>query len=718
MPTDDETMLPEINIAELEDAADDTIVVRPTFRNGGLKEKVHELRKSNLGREILRQHSRNGRHAYSGSDRPFVFWDGEGFTDTRGQHHYILFGCGPDKFVASPSLGSLECMQLMLKVESENPEAIHVGFAFKYDAERILIDVPRKIMERVHKENHAFFGRYRIEYFPGKWLMITGPYNGRKVTCKIWDIFGFFQQSFVAALRSLFPDPEYADEFNEIEKGKKHRSNFNYGELDTMIKPYWESELKWGVRVIDHLRKLLYEADIKISMWHGPGAIANYLFKSNGIIAHKDETVPVHIANAAQFAFAGGRFEPFKLGRSRCKIYVYDLNSAHPSGMAKLPSLNGAKWLPVSNPGEVSKVGIYRVTYNFFGAMPFHESSLLMPQPFFHRDQSSLVSFPSNVQTWIWSPELYAFLRTMPNAMKMITIHEAWELQHDESVQPFAFINEMYEKRQYYKSRGEHVQMAYKLGLNSLFGKTAQRVGWNESERRIPQWHQLEWAGLITSNTRALLWDAIIQAAKLDALVSVDTDAVFSTEPLDLPISNKLGEWDYEVYEDMVYLQNGIYWLLRKDGTWKSKYRGLDPDSLTVDTALDWFRETDINIPFYSDGEFSPSAYQRWRQLQITGRTTRFVGSKAAFHGDELRRGNWYTEPRTVNVGTMGKRLHFAQCCRACLSGVTGDNGFHDLTLAGPSPIGGPVSFPHFIPWRDLKGGAPWEDLQDQMYFT
>ena len=401
--------------------------------------------------------------------------------------------------------------------------------------------------------------------------------------------------------------------------------------------------------------------------------------------------------------------------------------------MKKLPSLRG-QWHKVSKPGEISDVGIYRVSFDAFGGGEvLYDERLVWPQPVPHRDGKSLVSYPAQVSTWLWSPELYA-IRQHGVMQGKLKIYEGWELEYDSSHRPFDFIGDMYQQRLHYKRTGEHVQMAYKLGLNSLFGKTAQRVGWTEEKRKIPEWHQLEWAGLITSNTRALLWEAIMLAARKGALVSVDTDAVFSTEPLDLPLGDQLGQWDYKVYDDMVYVQNGIYWLL-KDGKWKQKFRGLDPDSLTVEQAIKWFASTNLRVPNpYTQVAKAlgtgisrdtrrggdPMMYAWENNLKIEGTTTRFVGSKAAFAGDESRRCRWETGPRIINVGTEGKRLHFWERCHKCLQGdVYADSGFHDLTLPAPAPLGGQLSYPHFIPWKVLeRKGTPWQDLQDERYYT
>jgi hypothetical protein len=718
-------MIPDMVLDDLEEC--DVNIPTKTYRNGGLDAPVAELRKTELGKEILREQGRKDKNVYRSSDgmRPFNFWDGEGVTTEDGVHHYILFGAESGHLIQGEHLTTIPCLNLMLECETDNPEAYHVGFAFKYDVEMILRDVGESFMVQLHKNNVVHWCGYRIEYYPGKWFQVSK----KKVSCKIWDLFGFFQQSFVSALRALFGEHK---DFDEILAGKDSRSGFQYNQLETLIKPYWKNELRWGNKVAERLRELLYAADLRITWWHGPGAVASFLMKKHGIAQYKNDAIQSEVADAAQYAFTAGRFEAFRLGRANCKVYVTDINSAHPSGMAELPSLTG-EWYRVNRPGEHSNIGIYLVSFDAFGGQePLYDQRLLFPQPISHRDNHSLVSFPAQVKNWIWYPELRALQKHGVMTGKL-RIHYGYELDYNPNVKPFEHIYDLYEKRQHYKSIGEHVQMAYKLALNSEFGKTAQRVGWKEKEGKIPQWHQLEWAGMITSNTRALLWGAIMEAAQKGSLISVDTDAVFSTVPLNLPMSNKIGEWDYKVYDDMVYLQNGIYWLL-KDGKWKQKFRGLDPDSLTVDDALRWFAKTDLAVPnpytvvcnAIAEGKNyqrprggDPQLYE-WEHLKVEGRTTRFIGSKAAFAGDGSKRCKWMTEPRIVHVGTEGKRLHFRERCKACQQGLSGADSFHELTLPAHRPHNGEImSKPHFIPWRLMtEGAAPWADMQDEMFYS
>ena len=666
-----------------------------------LTENVAKLRKTGEGLDLLIKMGRSVRNSSGNPEtRPFIAWDGEGITvlrNDRKRHDYVLFGASDGTETRAPEgrgLSTIECFETMIRSAESSPAAIHVAFAFGYDAEKILKDISPATMAILHKNGRIRWDVYSIQYFKGKWLTVSRDgKDGKRIVCKIWDLFGFFQTSFVNSLRMLFGQNE---EFDQIEYGKKHRESFAWHEMDDLIVPYWKSELDWMVKIADYLRTLLYRAGLKITSWHGPGAIASYIFQSKGIAKYK-AVCPAPVREAAQYAFSGGRFEPFKVGRANRRIYVYDINSAHPTGMAQLPDLSHNDWRHVDEHSADplhTHYGVYRITY--FGVLNANDRREV--HPFFCRHKDGTVSWPRNVTGWYWAPEVKAAILS---GHEKIIIHEGWELR-DNGIRPFEYIHDMYAQRQIWKAPEtyEPAQLALKLGLNSQFGKCAQRVGWNRKDRTPPKWHQLENAGWITSYTRSLLWPAIVQARAKDSLVSVDTDAVFSTEPLQLDEGEGLGQWDYNVYEDMIYLQSGIYFLKTADGKWKPKFRGLDPDSISVDQVIEYFDNLNFDVPFGEDLE----------KFMLEGSTTRFISCRQASQFKEFElRGQWVTSPRKVNIGTKGKRVHFNNHCTACQNHAAPGSEFHDLGVLRNDGI----SHKHPLPWleeQDSKEVAQWEE--------
>jgi hypothetical protein len=255
----------------------------------------------------------------------------------------------------------------------------------------------------------------------------------------------------------------------------------------------------------------------------------------------------------------------------------------------------------------------------------------------------------------------------------------------------------MFNKRRQWQKEGNQGEYALKLGLNSLYGKMAQRVGWNKKTGEAPRWHQLEWAGWVTSYTRAKLYKMMLQLG-LDSIVAVETDGIYSTRnPSDIGVTsgNGLGEWKLSTYSDVVYIQSGLAWLKNdSDSEWSFKYRGLDPNSLSIDRVLSHLHSVGNGI-----GWDSPEA-------KLMATTSRFVGAGAALMSRDFditfRR--WETMRREVKLGGDGKRLHIPAICPQCKEGIPADERMHTLVSTLPP---NEMTTPHSLPWLQMEE-APW----------
>jgi hypothetical protein len=631
----------------------------------------HELRRTAEGRKYLvktgvslKGYRRGGTKEYSDipfTERRFVSWDGEGDPS---KTTYYLFGNSDGDYVAAPSLTTIQCLTLLC--QKADKDAIHFGFAFGYDVNMILVDLSKNHLRILKDHGSVIWKRWRIEYIPRKWFLVTDRATNK--TVRVWDTWSFFMTSAVKAWK------QYGVEITEkLVAEKDTRSERGYAELEADLE-YWREENQAYVQLLEKLRESLHAAGLYISSWHGPGAIASYSMGKHRIdkcMAPSPE--PVNLAS--QYAYGGGRFELFKIGRANRPVYEYDINSAYPYAISQLPNLARGHWKHVRSVSRIARFGVYRVT---FAINPFDPiSNFHRPMPFFHRDSKGQISFPCVNDTWVWSPELWS-KQNFPG----ITIHEGWEfVEENINDRPFQWLAENYEIRKEYKRQANPAQMALKLQMNSMYGKQAQRVGWNEEKRKPPKWHQLEWAGWVTSYCRSMVYRAALHAGT--ALVAFETDAVFSTVSLReskyVHLTGNLGGWEETVYDDFVYLQSGARFGLI-DGEWKSKYRGFDQGSLKLEDAL---------YVLSLDPEY-------WT---IRGTTKRFVGFAQALHQNFALWRTFETDKaRFLHIGGEGKRRHIPKLCRACQTGTPASETFHDAALA--QPIGGD-SVKHYLPWKD-----------------
>lgn len=606
--------------------------------------------------------------------REFVAWDGEGYTDDNGEHHYYLFGASTGDIVGAKSLGTADCLELLLMVERAKPEAYHVIFAGNYDVNMILKDVSLEALQSLKATGICKWKGYRLEYRKGKMFRVSR--NGESIT--LFDVFTFFQTSFVKAIAEYLGDA-YPELITIIEQGKQARGTFTYDDSPD-VKRYMEAELSMLVKLCNRLRELLIRAGIVITKWHGPGAVANTILKAKSI---RRTELPNPVKLCGQHAYSGGRFEQFRIGRASGQVYQYDIRSAYPAAIAELPQLGG-DWVHERTPLRILNYSLYHVVWNIPDVPPW------FPYPFPWRRRNGAIYYPHQGATWIWGCELNA----LPDwVRRYVRVIEGW-VYEDNGTRPFGWISEMYERRAEWKRQGEPAQLALKLGMNSIYGKLAQQIGWRitKGELKLPPNHQLEHAGFVTAFARSKLYPAMIQAE--DGLIACETDAVYSSRQLKLDIGPGLGQWEEEQYEDIVYVQSGVYWAL-SNGKWKTRSRGFGRTDVSVSDVLSWFG----NIRDIGDAASIPA---------LSVNQTRFKTLGVAIGKPVWRR--WVTETRELHAGLPGgKREHFQ--CRLCGTASLAD-GLHDMQVAQG------VDFSQFstaypLLWKD----APLESMEEYERF-
>jgi hypothetical protein len=203
--------------------------------------------------------------------------------------------------------------------------------------------------------------------------------------------------------------------------------------------------------------------------------------------------------------------------------------------------------------------------------------------PFPYRLPNSKIAYYQNGEGYYYRNEVRA-AETFAN----LDITETWELQLDCDHQPFAWVAEYYKFRQVLKEKGDYGEKLIKLGLNAIYGKLAQELGYAGS---IPPYQNFIWAGMITSNTRARLMGACALAR--GQVTHMATDGIYTKVPLDIVTdSSKLGEWEHKELQDLVLVCNGMY--TSKLG---SKTRGYTPQQIPWEVVKAQFHDGDFDTP-------------------------------------------------------------------------------------------------------------------------
>lgn len=612
-------------------------------------------------------------------ERPFIAWDGEGITyPTSKQQAYVLFACSTGDHITAAegdNLGTERCFDLLFRVEQQYPNAYHVGFGFSYDVNQILSSLSRReiyLVARATKQGLTTkWNGYSIKIHPGKLFRVSRGEKSERQTVTIYDTFGFFQKAFIKVVASYFPDRLF-----EIESGKLNRINFQYADIKEITR-YCLAENMLLVDIMNHLRNIFLDRGLELREWHGPGAVAAASFKLHNIKKHLGET-PKEVHNASRLAYQGGRFELLRAGYHQGPIWQYDINSAYPSAIAELPSMSEGNW-EFTKEFEPASFGVWNIKYRDCRNDGYDRYCQYRAQPFFYRDSRGAISYAPYVEGWYWTPEVEAAIATCKYP-HILEIKGGWLFRPKTNTKPFAFIHDIYNERLKMKRRGDD-GIVPKLEMNSYYGKFAQRAGWFKEGDRIPSYHQLEWAGYITSSTRAKLFKVYSSANA--SIFSFETDAIFSTRPIQVDVGENLGQWSVTEFTDILYLQSGFYFAHNSEGKVTEHYRGFDKGSLNFDQVLEWLSRLD---PSKLTGKGNPKLY---------GPSKRFVGFKRALQSRNHKYWRtWTSDRREISIGRDGKRIHFPNC-PLCLEGLRFSEGLHGLTISLP----GGISHPHRIPW-------------------
>lgn len=519
---------------------------------------------------------------------PFIAIDGEAL----GRSGYHLLAASTGERLANPEQGltSEECLGWLLDLKRGHKRGIFVGFALGYDCEHWIHDFGPDLWESIRQTNRGVVTirgkRYLLEYLPRKWFKLgllpkhspdwrdeNGKPERDHWLVQVYDVFSFFQQSFVSVVGSPATgqakgwNVATAEEIAFLTEWKAARGEFKRSEWNDIIR-YNDVECRVLVRLMNRLRQALDDIGIRLKSWHGPGAVANALLKRYNQARYipRPIDVPEEVRDALQRAYFGGRFQVFQLGHHP-EIFDYDLSSAYPYATSLLPSATG-EWTPVEEyQGDDAPWCLYLCSWDVpLGSIP----------PFSWRDKNGFIHYPSTGCGWYWSWEVSAARRGYGNAIR---VERGWRL-YPEAEGVFGWMNELAAARvaakQAAKSaegeqreRFQAKERALKLALNSVYGKVIQTVG------QFRPYLCPTWAGLITARTRATL----LENALLDpeAVVCFATDGLFTTRPVAVfPEGKGLGEWELaaEGVELRLY-QSGCYALI-KDGEYTdTRFRGI-----------------------------------------------------------------------------------------------------------------------------------------------
>lgn len=605
---------------------------------------------------------------------PFVGCDGEGTTLDNGYHAYNMLRIGDQ--LLKPATGhvrltTLECLDF---ITSLDPKPLYVGYFFDYDVTKILEDLPfaklKRLLTRTSRlgSNGALFpvdyGSYQLDYLPRK------EFKARRMLRQIddvtewspWvvinDVGSFFQVPFLGAIKSWKVGSE-AD-WQAIEVGKKQRATFDIADFDE-ISRYNALEIDLLEQLMDRFRDACIDAGYVPRKWQGPGLLAEEMLRKNGVKRSVDTPLLMDpstqpLVSFATNAYYGGRTEVSAIGPVVRPVSQKDINSAYPYAMQFVPCLFHGKWERIEGEDKCNGLRFDRPSGRVGERYALQFGSFAHgggPRPFWYglpmRTQQGTIVYPAEGTGWYWSFEIDASIH------QSFTTQEMWVYQRACTCRPLAFVESVYEERQRIGKDGPGIVL--KLGMNSLYGKTVQSIG-------FPKYANPIWGSFITAFPRMMIQEFIHSSpscgsGKLtedgrtdmyggacgDDVLMVATDSVTTIrERPDYPDSKELGGWSTEIHPTGIFIvQPGVYF--GSSGK-PSKTRGV-PRTI-VDAHEGTFRERFQRM--VDSGDLSLGDVQVPQKI--------FCGIKYALHRRDLRLLGQWIEFGEAD-GTKGKSVSF-----------------------------------------------------------
>lgn len=545
---------------------------------------------------------------YNGSKR-------EAIRNDEGRRFFGNVHYSPDDTCVNYGLTTQECLDFLLSIP-RNASDLIVSFAFTYDYTMLLKDLPIVNLWEFAKLGETEWNGYIISGIPRKFFQVQK--GGRKV--KVWDIFSYWQMSFVRAINaslSLFIKPGQWEIIANITRMKKERAHFDVIS-DAEILEYCYSECEYLSTLYRDLLTNVDNLGYKQNSHFGPGSVASAFFVKRelknampwGSHATTLSGLPPYVA---EHSYYGGRFEISIQGLAG-ELIEYDIQSAYPSIAVQLPRLQTGHFERVKEFDPRYRWGFYYVgsrTSGPWAPFPFR-ADRETGKEYLNGATKGAIAFVHGGRRWVTADEVRTARKYFGN--DAIPVYDGWVFIPGDDYKPFATIAEMYlwrkignptcpdclagitnskGKKSYFcplhPAPSDGLAMVIKLMINSIYGKLAQSIGWKIENPeygldspvafKAPEYQCYIWAALITGGTRAKVMEAAMIGGreseclgcnngemfracdKHSTVKSIATDGILTTREISELYTHdyELGSWEKAIKPDAWLGMPGIY---------------------------------------------------------------------------------------------------------------------------------------------------------------
>lgn len=428
-----------------------------------------------------------------------------------------------------------------------------------YDAECILKLLPESILKS-YKWKHELeftYKKFVIHYIDKKKLTIRKG----KHTVHLYDIMQYYEEKSLVKAYSKNIKKRLDSKYLKTKNTRSYFTSYYYRRHKKEIRNYCIMDCVLTARLAEHWIGTFHAVfGIYLDNWISSGYLAEKVLINNFVDIPRFNESPYAIQELARNSFYGGRFELIKKGFIG-ECYLYDINSAYPYSLTKIPDIRNGKWVSGKKINPKAKIGF------FFVQAKVSDKVKISPFPFIKKNRT--ICYPSGkFKTFVTLAELLA-VGNDPE-IKYSIIESYQFIPNSTCTYPFKkFIESQYDRRHLMKEEHNPLEHAIKVILNSIYGKTAQKTG-----KRIGNMFNPIISATITGISRAQLYSFVKSNNLENDVVAFATDSIACQKKIPNLDSKKLGEMKLDKSaNDVIFLSNGFYRFNKK---WKNRGIGYD----------------------------------------------------------------------------------------------------------------------------------------------
>ena len=487
--------------------------------------------------------------------------------------------------------------------------SVFFTFNLRFDAEHLLkltdnIEFLRKLyFEGAAPKGIEWNETTHIRYIPTKFLRICFGKEKHRSCVSMYDIAQFYGGWSLDKVAG-----KYLGEYKNPISGKRLGEEKGYYEdnRDETLE-YCRKDAELTLKVSELMKRTIETAEMKKGSLSFRNPISQAKISEMYIYDNfRYPKVPEKLEFwhwLSEQAYHGGIFSTLKRGMFNRPLYSYDINSAYPFQMDKLPHWANGAFHTVGEPDEFdTRYGWFLCKFDCpYISYPDYSHPYMVE--FCYKDVN-----PDNCENIMLNPKRVVY----PSGSRrqwVTKIEYEWMLKHGyepifengfvwveenkEYESPFSWVKDVYYARRKIKNADSEdiKQWALKIAMNGAYGKTAQK---KKGRGALTNFF---YASYITAGTRLQISSVMLQ--KPDSIVEVATDSLLSLEPLSVNVSGTLGDWSSFEYTKGLIIGSGIRQQWNKDGTFITHARGL-----TYKSDWDMMKEIEKG---YNDKEKRPN---------------------------------------------------------------------------------------------------------------